>query len=187
MEYFGEDWDEREFPLAYLITIRTYGTWLHGDERSSIDTHDEYNIYGAERRVSDPRLEEMMRRNMNADAFVFNDDQREAVEDAIKEVCRHRGYNLYSVNVRTNHAHVVVHGKAQPELISNSFKSYATRELKKRQLIHPDTKVWSRGRSRRYLWKPKHVEAAIDYVGYGQGYLPFEQWYVEEWNPEAET
>ena len=25
----------RNFPLAYFITIRTYGTWLHGDERSS--------------------------------------------------------------------------------------------------------------------------------------------------------
>ncbi len=26
-------WDDNEWPLAYLITIRTYATWLHGDER----------------------------------------------------------------------------------------------------------------------------------------------------------
>jgi hypothetical protein len=25
------DLDDNEGPLAYLITIRTYGTWLHGD------------------------------------------------------------------------------------------------------------------------------------------------------------
>ena len=24
-------------PLAYLITFRTYGTWLHGDSRGSTD------------------------------------------------------------------------------------------------------------------------------------------------------
>ncbi|HEX9659180.1 MAG TPA: hypothetical protein VGA18_02730, partial [Rhodothermales bacterium] len=24
-------------PLAYLITFTTYGTWLHGDERGSVD------------------------------------------------------------------------------------------------------------------------------------------------------
>jgi hypothetical protein len=23
------DWDDNQFPLAYLITIRCYGTWLH--------------------------------------------------------------------------------------------------------------------------------------------------------------
>src|SRR5262245_60357021 len=32
-------WDDNEFPLAYLITFRTYGTWLHGDERTSIDRY----------------------------------------------------------------------------------------------------------------------------------------------------
>ncbi len=26
-----------EFPPAYLITFRTYGSWLHGDEKGSID------------------------------------------------------------------------------------------------------------------------------------------------------
>ena len=25
------DFDDNEFPLAYLITFRCYGTWLHGD------------------------------------------------------------------------------------------------------------------------------------------------------------
>src|SRR5262249_42685946 len=31
-------------PLAYLITFRCYGTWLHGDERGSTDRHR--NQYG---------------------------------------------------------------------------------------------------------------------------------------------
>jgi len=38
------DFDDNEFPLAYLISFRTYGTWLHGDPRGSVDrrTHNKY-------------------------------------------------------------------------------------------------------------------------------------------------
>ena len=30
-EYGFELYEENEFPLAYLLTFRTFGTWLHGD------------------------------------------------------------------------------------------------------------------------------------------------------------
>ena len=69
---YDSDFERNEFPLAYLITVRCYGTWLHGDERLTVDRH---------------------------------------------------GLDVY-------------------------------------------------GRSRRYLWKPKHVSRAIDYVLYGQGDIP---------------
>jgi len=32
-----EAFNEEHIPLAYLITFRPYGTWLHGDERGSVD------------------------------------------------------------------------------------------------------------------------------------------------------
>ena len=44
----NHDWDDNQFPLAYLITFRTFGTWLHGDDRGSMDRHGK-NIYGTER------------------------------------------------------------------------------------------------------------------------------------------
>jgi hypothetical protein len=48
--------DTNIFPLAYLITFRTYGTWLHGDERGSVDR--QHNVYGT------PRLDpDAMRKN----------------------------------------------------------------------------------------------------------------------------
>lgn len=31
-----EIYENNDFPRAYLITIRTYGTWLHGDRRYSV-------------------------------------------------------------------------------------------------------------------------------------------------------
>jgi hypothetical protein len=35
-DYGFEIYEENTFPLAYLITLRTFGTWLHGDERGSV-------------------------------------------------------------------------------------------------------------------------------------------------------
>ena len=49
------DFDDNEFPLAYLITIRCYGTWLHGDERRAVDRHG-FNAYGAPRRAPNEKL-----------------------------------------------------------------------------------------------------------------------------------
>jgi hypothetical protein len=36
-------WNDTDVPLGYLITFRCYSTWLHGDERGSIDRfHNRY-------------------------------------------------------------------------------------------------------------------------------------------------
>jgi hypothetical protein len=39
--------DHYRIPLAYLITFRSYGTWLHGDPRGSVDRF--HNVYGKPR------------------------------------------------------------------------------------------------------------------------------------------
>jgi hypothetical protein len=31
-------WNDRDIPLAYLTTFRCYGTWLHGDDRGSVES-----------------------------------------------------------------------------------------------------------------------------------------------------
>ena len=156
------------FPLAYLITIRSFGTWFHGDERSSVDRHG-FNVYGTPRRCSNRKLVDAMKDNLTAQPIVFSGEQCRVIEDAIKEVCRFRSYKLWAVNVRTNHAHAVVSAQSKPEPIADAFKSYSTRRLRKTGLIGKDVRPWARGRSRRYLWKPHHVSRAIHYVLYEQG------------------
>ncbi|MGI8495570.1 MAG: transposase [Pyrinomonadaceae bacterium] len=167
------EWDNNEFPLAYLITIRTYGTWLHGDERGSVDVHGK-NIFGSPKISGKENLESRMKENLKDEAFILNEKQRQAVEESIKETCHIRGYDLLAVNVRINHLHAVVAAKSKPELIINGFKSHATRKLRENFLILKDSLIWSRCGSRRYLWKKQNVDLAIDYVLYGQGLLPFE-------------
>jgi len=168
-----EIYENNDFPLAYLITFRTYGTWLHGDDRHSVDTHGK-NIYGTQDIAPKSELETAMKNNMKQSALILDELQRKTVEIAIKELCEQRGYFFQAINVRSNHVHIVVSAQAKPERIADAFKAFATKKLREENLISNETKVWSRGRSRRYLWKPRHVTLAIDYVLYSQGDLPFE-------------
>ena len=162
------EFDDNVFPLAYLITLRTFGTWLHGDARGAVDRHGK-NIYGTPDISSNPKLEKIMSQNMRQGAIVFNKNQRRKVEEAIEEVCVYRNYTLQAINCRTNHLHVVVSAQSKPEPIMNTFKSYATRKLRELNLVDSNNRIWALKGSRRYLWKPRHVSLAIEYVLYGQG------------------
>lgn len=180
-EYGFELYEENEFPLAYLLTFRTYGTWLHGDIRWSVNR----SVQGSrERRLTPPNvpLQQAMAEELRQPPVILNSAQRRAVEAAIAEVCLNRGYDLKAVNARTNHVHSVVTAQVKPERIINAFKAYSTRKLREEGLVSADQRVWSRGKSRRYLWKPRNVISAIDYVLYSQGWIPFEDW-LETWEP----
>ena len=168
---YDPDYERNDFPIAYLITVRSYGTWPHGGDRLSVDRHG-HNVYGTPRRAANTRLEEVMKQNLKGDAIVLSDEQRAVVEEAIKEVCKYRNYELSALNVRTNHFHAVVSAQSKPEPIADAFKSYSTRKLRQSSLIGNSVQPWARGKSRRYLWKSKHVLRAIEYVLYGQGDIP---------------
>jgi REP element-mobilizing transposase RayT len=162
------EYPESGFPLAYLITIRSFGTWLHGDERGSVDRHG-YNVYGTPRMFQSEVLKGFMKQQMKEEPFLLDKTERVCILEAVKEVCDFRGYELLAVNIRTNHFHAVVAARTKPEKIANEFKSYATRRLREKGLAETQQTVWARGRSRRYLWKARHVETAIEYVLFGQG------------------
>ena len=102
-----------------------------------------------------------------------------AVLDALREVCLHRGWSLWAAHVRTNHVHVVVEADVRPEKVMNAFKSYASRGLKRLEIDGPDRKRWARHGSMRWLWKDEDVQEAIRYVVSGQG-EPMEV-YLTDW------
>jgi REP element-mobilizing transposase RayT len=168
------EWDDNDRPLAYLITFRTYGTWLHGDERRSVDTHDHKNVYGLPNREPSPILEGRMKEKMRQAKIVLDRKQREIVKDALEGECRYRNYKLHAINVRSNHVHIIVSADLKPEIIADRLKACATRRLRGSGQINKDEKVWSRGRSRQYLWKEIDLSRAIAYVVYDQGDSPSE-------------
>ncbi|MBP9891199.1 MAG: transposase [Planctomycetes bacterium] len=95
---------------------------------------------------------------------------RGAIDDAIREVCTHRGWTLHALNVRTNHVHVVVSAPdVAPERVMNDFKAYATRRLRQRKLVSRQQKVWAHHGSTPRIWKPEGLARAIRYVNEAQG------------------
>lgn len=102
-----EIYEENPFPLGYLITFRTYGTWLHGDQRTSMQrVHDENDRSVC--LAPNVPLEDRMFEELKQAPTVLSRNQRIVVEAAIRETCEFRSYGLPALNVRSNHAHVVV-------------------------------------------------------------------------------
>ena len=154
-------------PLAYLITFSCYGTWLHGNESGSVDR--DHNLPGTPFLPPDGKRLEADRDRMDQPPYELDGRRCDVVLKAIQEVCTHRGWSLLAAHVRTNHVHVVVHALETPERVMNDFKAYASRRLNEGGLDGRDRKHWTRHGNTRYLWKPEHVEAAIQYVVHEQG------------------
>src|SRR5689334_17725270 len=107
------DFDDNDFPLAYLITFRCYGTWLHGDRRGSMDR--KHNPYRTAKIAANSSLEKSDRQQLNRPPMTLNARQRAVVRTAVRAVCAYRKYVLRCINVRTNHVHSVVTAMCKPE------------------------------------------------------------------------
>jgi REP element-mobilizing transposase RayT len=166
------EFQSRTQPRAFLITFRTYGTWLHGDERGAVDRR-KYHTYGTPHMPLNQKLQSDERAALKHSAISLNRQQREVVELTIREVCEHRTYVLHAINVRTNHIHSVVTASCKPDHVMEAFKAYATRKLREAGLASQHSKPWARHGSTVYLWNEEQVNRAIDYVVLGQGDEPF--------------
>ncbi len=149
-------------PLAYFITFSCYGQRLHGDARGTVDRHDNVprtRLLPAN--AARQRFEESLLQQPPAS---LNNARRSASLAAIDAVCRHRGWTLHAVNVRTTHVHLVLTANGRPEPIMNSLKSWLTRNLRAANLVDRDKRLWSRHGSTRYLWSENEVRQACIYV-----------------------
>ena len=169
-DYGFEEFEENTFPIAYLITFRTYGTWLHGDKRCSVARGR--GKMPSVKLEENSHLEAAMKEMLVGAPVQLTSDERKCVSDAMIEVCNHRSYGLRASNVQSNHVHAVVSKAIKPEKIVNDFKVYSTRKLRTELSWDPNIKIWSRGASTKYLWKPRQVAAAVEYVLYAQGDVP---------------
>jgi len=148
--------------MDYFITIRCYGTWLHGDERGAVDSL--HNMPGEPFLEANANLERAMAKSMKFKPVRLNAACRASVEHTIVEVVEHREWYIHAQSVQTNHVHLVINADAKPEKVMNDFKSYMTRGLRRAGLVDSKATVWGRHGSTRYLWTPEAIVAACRYV-----------------------
>jgi REP element-mobilizing transposase RayT len=161
-------WNDTDTPLAYFISFRTHGTWLHGDKRGSIDRF--HNRYRSPYIPPTKKWRKYNQQQLKAKPLILKARERHSIEAAIRETCHIRKWWLGAINVRTNHVHTVVSASdKKPGLVLNAFKANATRQLRQDGLWPHLFSPWADKGSKRRLWNERSVERAIDYVLNGQG------------------
>ena len=159
-------WNDTDTPLAYFITFRTYGTWLHG-ERWSVNRF--HNQFDTPQLPPNKKWSEINRSRMKGEPVRLDTRKRSIVERAICETCGIRNWDLFAINVRTNHVHVVVAAVAASSNVLNALKANATREMRADGCWNEDRSPWADKGSRRNVWNEEHIDSAIRYVLEGQG------------------
>ena len=152
---------------GYLISFRGHGTWLHGDKRGSIDRL--HNRYGTPKLPPSPQREKLNCSRLKNPPVILNSQQRHAVEEGIRETCKIRRWDLWAMNVRTNHIHTVVSAPCKPDKVLSALKANATRKLREAGCWTSSDSPWADKGSKRYLWTEQDLINAIDYVKYHQG------------------
>jgi REP element-mobilizing transposase RayT len=161
-------WNDTDTPLAYFISFRTYGTWLHGDRRGSIDRF--HNSYRSPYLPPNEQWRDYNQQRLKAKPFILKARHRKSIEAAIRETCKIRRWSLQAIHVRTNHVHTVVSAtQRRPELVLNALKANSTRQLREEGLWPHPLSPWADSGSKRRLWNERSVAKAIDYVLNGQG------------------
>lgn len=153
--------------LAYFITFTTYGSWLHGSEKGSVD--DRHHVYGTPFVEPDLSRERVVRETLIQQPYVMDAAEREIVCRAIVELSSEEKWRLLAVHVRRNHVHVVVTADREPGRLMSDLKARASRELTSAGFDSAERKRWTRHGSTRHLFHESEVEAAIRYTLDEQG------------------
>ncbi len=149
--------------LGYFLTWTTYGSWLPGDERGWVH-HRAGGIL-----PPDSERSRTARRQMKGQPVRLNSDQRRIVRDSIIQSFREKGWDIYALNVRSNHVHIVV---AVPnkslERVISYLKAWASRNLNEAPSIEAPRRWWTRHGSTRYIKIVSSLEKAVEYVTHHQ-------------------
>jgi REP element-mobilizing transposase RayT len=106
---------------------------------------------------------------MSGHPVVLSEKQRDICTEAIRALCTLRQWQLYALNVRSNHVHAVVRSPVVAERVMGDFKAFATRALRDAREMDEKARVWAQHGSTHLLFQPQRVMDACKYVVEGQG------------------
>lgn len=156
-------------PLPYLITWTTYGTWLPGDERGWVES-GKVGI-----REPDASRKQHAIEKMKSEPVFLCPDERKIVEETIRKHCEIRKWVLHTLNVRTNHVHLVITAPVIPEKVMSQFKAWCSRRLNENLRAthnsikdHSSQKWWTEHGSTKWINDESYLKNAIRYVLEGQ-------------------
>ena len=152
-------------PLAYLITFRTYGSWLPGDENGHINRFE--NVYQTPYVKTSSDLHQYAKRLLKTEPFVMNEQTREIVLQTIISTSQMYSWDLHALHVRTNHVHLLITTNESVEKVLTKFKITCSEQLN--YIEQKKLPRWARHGSTRYIFKEQNFYNALNYVIHEQG------------------
>ena len=126
-------------PLAFFVTWTIYGSHLQGDERG-------WRRPSKGWQPPQPQLAEWRRERLIHEVLPLSNEQRRIVELECHRHCDHRNWNLWAVNARSNHVHVVATANGcSGKTVRDQLKANSTRGLREKWAAFRDRPVWTAG------------------------------------------
>jgi hypothetical protein len=141
-------------PSGFLLTWRTYGTWLPGDRRGWTKT-------GKGHQLPNANLESYVKRIMNYPPRRLNSRHRQVVCQTIQAYSLFKGWKCNAVTCQSNHVHVALRASGDPKKTIGMLKIRCTRELRKGGLVGP---VWAKRGNVAFLRTSRAYRNAVLYV-----------------------
>jgi REP element-mobilizing transposase RayT len=164
---FEREAQSMQTPLAYFITFTCYGTWMHGDERGSVDS--DHNVPGTPVLAPDADRSARERAQLNQSPYHLDAPRRQITLQALCAIARRKQWALHAVHVRSTHIHIILTANGPPERVMNDLKTAASRCLNKAYPAEHGRTRWTRHGSTRYLWTEEAVAQKVRYVLDEQG------------------
>jgi len=140
--------------LGYMITFRTYGTWLPGDKRGWFGN--------GVCRKGDEGLEELCRDKIQGDGVTLDTQQRKIVRQAMQDKAEGIGEDIVAVFAGIRHVHVVLRaGAGEISDVVSRLKSAAYYRLRDSGF---SGKLWARGYDTRYCFSEASLWGRVRYV-----------------------
>jgi REP element-mobilizing transposase RayT len=153
--------------LAYFITFTTYGTWLHGSAKGSVDA--DHNKYGMPLLAPNAGKKRQSRAAMLQPPYTMQEAERNIVCRALVDLSGYRKWDLLAAHVRTNHVHLVIRAERDPERLMSDLKAGASHCLNVTGFGGAERKRWTRHGSTIHLFSEEQILAKIRYTLEEQG------------------
>ncbi|MEL7265000.1 MAG: transposase [Planctomycetota bacterium] len=112
---------------------------------------------------------------MKEKAVLLSLEQREAVENVVREHAEHRGWELHTVSARSNHVHIAVTvipktGNQNYRVadgvkrVRDQFEANATRVLRQGENPIQNEKVWTKGGDIQFIDSDDDLEQVVIYI-----------------------
>ena len=140
--------------IGYMLTWRTYGTWLQGDERGYVKD--------GEILKPNPKLEKSNLSSLKQQIITLDPQRKITVQNAIVEEAKRIDHKIYAIAVCSNHVHIVAENNHTPiNQAVKRYKNVATAALKRTGL---NAKLWTKGFDKRFCFTEKELKQKIEYV-----------------------